>query len=218
MLGKKLITHQTGPEGKVVKRLYVEESSNIEKEFYLSCLVDRASSKIAFISSDQGGMDIEEVAKKNPEKIITTKVSISTGVDEDAIKNIIKPFKLSKELVPDASELIKKIYKILKEVKGDSGLVIFHPFRLNKKTDLWYYSPHFHIIGFGWIENTVEAYSKYGYIIKNLGKRKSLFEFTKLILASSKIELDCMTSSVDLPDPDSYSFVIPSFAISAALT
>ncbi len=70
MLGKKLITHQTGPEGKVVKRLYVEESSNIEKEFYLSCLVDRASSKIAFISSDQGGMDIEEVAKKNPEKIM----------------------------------------------------------------------------------------------------------------------------------------------------
>ncbi len=58
LLGKKLITPQTGPEGKVVKRLYVEESSSIEKEFYLSCLVDRASSKIAFISSDQGGMDI----------------------------------------------------------------------------------------------------------------------------------------------------------------
>ena len=62
MLGKKLITRQTGPEGKVVKRLYVEESFNIKKEFYLSCLVDRGSSKIAFISSDQGGMDIEEVA------------------------------------------------------------------------------------------------------------------------------------------------------------
>ena len=62
MMGKILVTHQTGPEGREVKRLYVEESSNIEKEFYLSCLVDRASSKIAFISSDQGGMDIEEVA------------------------------------------------------------------------------------------------------------------------------------------------------------
>ena len=74
MMGKKLITHQTGPEGKVVKRLYVEEASNIQKEFYLSCLVDRASSKIAFISSDQGGVDIEEVAKKNPEKINTTKI------------------------------------------------------------------------------------------------------------------------------------------------
>jgi len=70
MLGKKLITPQTDPEGSEVKRLYVEESSLIEKEFYLSCLVDRASSKIAFISSDQGGMDIEEVAKKKPDKII----------------------------------------------------------------------------------------------------------------------------------------------------
>ena len=62
LLGKKLITHQTGPEGREVKRLYVEVSSNIDKEFYLSCLVDRATSKIAFITSDQGGMDIEEVA------------------------------------------------------------------------------------------------------------------------------------------------------------
>ena len=74
MMGKVLVTHQTGPEGREVKRLYVEESSNIDKEFYLSCLIDRASSKIAFISSDQGGMDIEEVAKKNPENILTTKV------------------------------------------------------------------------------------------------------------------------------------------------
>ena len=80
MLGKILITHQTGPEGRKVKRLYVEESSNIEKEFYLSCLVDRSSSKIAFISSDQGGMDIEEVASNNPEKIITTKVDIGDQI------------------------------------------------------------------------------------------------------------------------------------------
>ena len=58
LLGKNLVTHQTGPSGREVKRLYVEESSNIEREFYLSCLVDRASSKIAFISSDQGGMDL----------------------------------------------------------------------------------------------------------------------------------------------------------------
>ena len=86
MLGKKLVTHQTGPEGKVVKRLYVEESSNIEKEFYLSCLVDRATSKIAFISSDQGGMDIEEVAKSNPEKIITTKVELLDNIMTTIVK------------------------------------------------------------------------------------------------------------------------------------
>ena len=74
MLGKTLITHQTGPNGKEVKRLYIEESSTIKKEFYLSCLIDRASSRIAFISSDQGGMDIEEVAKTNPEKILMNAV------------------------------------------------------------------------------------------------------------------------------------------------
>ena len=83
LLGKKLITPQTGPEGREVKRLYVEESSTIEKEFYLSCLVDRASSKIAFISSDQGGMDIEEVAKNHPKKIITTKLNFSEDISDD---------------------------------------------------------------------------------------------------------------------------------------
>ena len=82
LMGKTLVTHQTGPEGREVKRLYVEESSNIDKEFYLSCLVDRGSSKIAFISSDQGGMDIEEVASSTPEKIITTKVEIGDEISD----------------------------------------------------------------------------------------------------------------------------------------
>ena len=90
MMGKTLVTHQTGPEGREVKRLYVEESSNIDKEFYLSCLVDRASSKIAFISSDQGGMDIEEVASSSPEKIITTKVNISNEISDKDCKEIVK--------------------------------------------------------------------------------------------------------------------------------
>ena len=74
MMGKILKTHQTGPEGKVVKRLYIEEASDISKEFYLSCLVDRETSKIAFISSTEGGMDIEKVANETPEKIITNKI------------------------------------------------------------------------------------------------------------------------------------------------
>ena len=77
MIGKTLITHQTGPGGKKVKRLYIEEASEILKEFYLSCLVDRETSKIAFISSIEGGMDIEKVAKENPEKIITNKIEFN---------------------------------------------------------------------------------------------------------------------------------------------
>ena len=98
LMGKTLVTHQTGPEGREVKRLYVEESSSIEKEFYLSCLVDRASSKIAFISSDQGGMDIEEVANSTPEKIITTKVDINNEISEKNCEEIIQIFSLNKRL------------------------------------------------------------------------------------------------------------------------
>jgi len=72
-------------------------------------------------------------------------------------------------------ELSKKVHAISKEVKADSGMLIFHPFRYSKQYDLWYYAPHFHCIGFGWVEGTVEAYNKHGYIIKNLGKRETLF-------------------------------------------
>ena len=87
MMGKILITHQTGPEGKEVKRLYIEEASDILKEFYLSCLIDRESSKIAFISSIEGGVDIEKVAAETPNKIITTKIDLKKeGPSEEEIK------------------------------------------------------------------------------------------------------------------------------------
>jgi hypothetical protein len=72
-------------------------------------------------------------------------------------------------------EIMKKIYRILKEVKADSGLIIYHPFRYHKESDQWYFSPHFHLLSFGWIENVVETYNKYGYIVKNLGKRETIF-------------------------------------------
>ena len=80
MFGKILITHQTSSNGKKVKRLYVEEASKINKEFYLSCLIDRESSKIAFISSTEGGMDIEKVAIENPKKIVTTKIDLKDEI------------------------------------------------------------------------------------------------------------------------------------------
>ena len=130
LLGKKLITPQTGPEGKEVKRLYVEESSSIEKEFYLSCLVDRASSKIAFISSDQGGMDIEDVAKNKPEKIITTKLDISEDISEDDCERIIKIFDLKDNSKLAAASLIKSIYKMF--LSTDASLVEINPLILTK--------------------------------------------------------------------------------------
>ena len=134
MLGKVLITHQTGPTGKEVKRLYVEESSNIKKEFYLSCLVDRASSKIAFISSDQGGMDIEEVAKSNPEKIITTKVDLIDEIKEEDCKKIIKIFNLDDKASPQGIKLIKSIYKMF--ISTDANLVEINPLILTEENDL----------------------------------------------------------------------------------
>ena len=134
MLGKTLITHQTGPNGKEVKRLYIEESSKIKKEFYLSCLIDRASSKIAFISSDQGGMDIEKVAKKSPEKIITTKVDYLKDIDDENCKKIIKIFNLKDNTMLQGINLIKSIYKMF--ISTDANLVEINPLILTEDDNL----------------------------------------------------------------------------------
>jgi len=131
LLGKKLITHQTGPEGREVKRLYVEESSNIDKEFYLSCLIDRSSSKIAFISSDQGGMDIEEVAKNNPEKIVTTKIEMKNEILDQECENIIKIFNLNEDAKNQAMSLIKSIYNMF--ISTDANMVEVNPLILTKE-------------------------------------------------------------------------------------
>ena len=125
MFGKTLITHQTGSSGRKIKRLYIEESCEISKEFYLSCLVDRSSSKIAFISSGEGGIDIEKVAKDHPEKIVTVKMNLSESVSEEDIKKIIKPFVLSKKTQKQASNLIQSIYKVLLE--KDASLIEINP-------------------------------------------------------------------------------------------
>jgi len=134
MLGKVLVTHQTGPSGKEVKRLYVEELSSIKKEFYLSCLVDRASSKIAFISSDQGGMDIEEVAKSNPEKIVTTKVDLREEIKQEDCKKIIKIFNLDEKASLQGIKLLKSIYKTF--ISNDANLVEINPLILTQENDL----------------------------------------------------------------------------------
>ncbi len=131
LLGKKLITHQTGPEGREVKRLYVEASSDIEKEFYLSCLVDRATSKIAFISSYQGGMDIEDVASKSPDKILTTKIDLKDKISNEECEKIIQIFKLENNSKNEAISLIKSIYKMF--IETDANLVEINPLILTKE-------------------------------------------------------------------------------------
>ena len=134
LFGKKLVTHQTGPQGRTIKRLYLEETCDIKKEFYLSCLVDRSSSKIAFISSAAGGIDIEDVAKKNPEKIITVKQRLTESVSEKDINKIIQPFALPEKSKKQALHLVQSIYKIL--VEKDASLIEINPLILTKDDDL----------------------------------------------------------------------------------
>ena len=134
ILGKKLVTHQTGPQGREVKRLYVESSSKISKEFYLSCLVDRASSKIAFISSDQGGMDIEEVAKNNPKKIVKTKVNLEDKISDQDCEKIVKIFNLDLDAKKQSINLIKSIYKMF--IDTDANLVEINPLILTQENKI----------------------------------------------------------------------------------
>ena len=134
MLGKTLITKQTGPRGKIVKRLYIEEVSKIKKEFYLSCLVDRASAKIAFISSTEGGVDIEKVAKDNPEKIITTKIDLTNEVNETNVEKIIKIFQLDQRQKIQAKKLINSIFRLL--IKKDANLIEVIPLIITKDDNL----------------------------------------------------------------------------------
>ncbi len=134
LFGKKLVTHQTGSKGKEIKRLYLEETCDISKEFYLSCLIDRSSSKIAFISSAEGGVDIESIAETNPEKITTVKINLSKSIDKKDIEKIIKPFNLKEKSKKNAYNLIESIYKVL--VQKDANLIEINPLILNKNNEL----------------------------------------------------------------------------------
>ena len=132
--GKTIVTHQTGPEGKKVKRVYIQEAYDIDKEFYLSCLIDRESSKITFISSTEGGVDIESVAKKTPNKIITTKIDLKENLENEEIEDIIKIFKLDKNQKKDGINLINALYKIL--IKKDASLIEINPLVITKQKKL----------------------------------------------------------------------------------
>ncbi len=134
MFGKVLVTHQTGPEGKEVKRIYIQEAHDIEKELYLSCLVDRESSKIAFISSTDGGVDIESVAKKNPEKILTTKIDLKKSLTTDDVEKIVKIFPLNVDQKKDAKNLLNALYDIL--IQKDASLIEINPLIITKQKKL----------------------------------------------------------------------------------
>ena len=130
LLGKFLKTHQTGAKGKEVKRLYIEEATEIDKEFYLSCVVDRASSKIAFISSAQGGMDIEEIAIKKPDKITTYKLDYKDKISNEEIEKIISIFNLKNSSKNQTKKIVESIYQTL--VSTDANLIEINPLVITK--------------------------------------------------------------------------------------
>ena len=130
LFGKFLKTHQTGPKGKKVQRLYIEEATDISKEFYLSCLVDRANSKIAFISSAQGGMDIEEVAIKNPKKIFTFRLDYKDEISNEEADKIVSIFNLKNSSKDQVKKIIQSIYQVL--IKTDASLIEINPLVITK--------------------------------------------------------------------------------------
>ena len=134
MLGMTLITHQTGPEGKEVGRVYIEEGSEIERELYLSILVDRATSKVSFIASTEGGMDIEEVAAETPEKILTVGVDPIAGMSDANGQEIASALELTGNQVDQCVTLVKNLYKAF--VDKDMSLLEINPLVVNSAGDL----------------------------------------------------------------------------------
>ena len=134
MLGMTLITHQTGPEGKEVCRVYIEEGSEIDRELYLSILVDRATSKVSFIASTEGGMDIEEVAAETPEKILTVGIDPVAGITDANGQEIAAALKLTGNQVDQCVTLVKNLYKAF--VDTDMSLLEINPLVVNGTGDL----------------------------------------------------------------------------------
>jgi len=111
MIGMTLVTHQTGPEGKVVKRIYVEEGTSIKKELYISLLIDRATSRVTFVASTEGGMDIEEVAAQHPEKILKLSVDPVTGIQPFHSRKLAFGLQLPVELHGKFDQFVNALYK-----------------------------------------------------------------------------------------------------------
>jgi succinyl-CoA synthetase beta subunit len=134
ILGSTLVTHQTGPKGKVVNRLYIEDGSAIEKEFYLSMLIDRTTSRVAIVVSTEGGMDIEKVAHDTPDKIVTASVDPVTGICPHHVRRVSKSLGLDADLQKQMSVLLTGLYKAFTE--KDMSLLEVNPLVVTKDKKL----------------------------------------------------------------------------------
>ena len=134
ILGMQLVTHQTGPEGQKVRRLYIEEGADIKNELYVSLVTDRGTQKVAFIASSEGGMDIEEVAHSTPEKIITEYIDPLVGITAEQSKKIATAIGLTGASVDQAVDLFAKLYQCYMET--DASLVEINPLNCDSKGNL----------------------------------------------------------------------------------
>ncbi|HVV79183.1 MAG TPA: ADP-forming succinate--CoA ligase subunit beta [Pseudolabrys sp.] len=134
ILGSTLVTHQTGPKGKQVNRLYIEEGSAIDKEFYLSMLLDRETSRVAVVVSTEGGMDIEQVAHDTPDKITTIQVDPVSGICPHHVRSVSQALKLDADLQKQMSPLLTNLYKAF--VEADMSLLEINPLVITKDKKL----------------------------------------------------------------------------------
>ena len=131
ILGMQLVTHQTGPEGQKVRRLYIEDGADIQKEYYLSCVTDRGTQKVAFIASSEGGMDIEEVAHSTPEKIITIFVDPLVGLTQAQGEELAKGIGMPADSTAQFIDICQKLYKCYMDT--DASLVEINPLNRDSK-------------------------------------------------------------------------------------
>ena len=125
LLGMTLVTHQTGPAGKVVKRLYIEEGADIKKELYVAMVVDRVTQRVTLMASSEGGMDIEEVAHDTPEKIHRVAIDPATGLKDAEADDVARKIGVPEASVPQARELLKNFYRVFDE--EDCSLAEINP-------------------------------------------------------------------------------------------
>ena len=134
MLGATLVTVQTGPHGKQVNRLYIEDGSDIDKEFYLSALVNRETSEVSFVVSTEGGVNIEDVAHNSPEKIVTFSVDPATGIMSHHGRTVAKALGLSGDLAKQAEKLVAQLYTAF--VAKDMAMLEINPLVVTRQGDL----------------------------------------------------------------------------------
>ena len=134
LLGKKLVTNQTGPEGKIVNRIYIEEATEIKKELYLGLVFDRSSESIMVVASTEGGMSVEEIAKQKPETIIRSKIEVAVGMQQFQAREIAFGLGIEPQLIRRAAETITGCYRAFSEL--DATMVEVNPLVISNQDQI----------------------------------------------------------------------------------